>query len=127
MDLTKELRAISNTTSKRLARKEKEKKATLSESQKEKNQKEADEILKELPGKLRQAAGSNRGVIKYEVMIMPKERIPFGMNFNSRKLSGVAKIVFAGCKKLGLDVRVEHSEYDDGTTGVPCAGIWVHW
>ncbi len=126
MDLTKELKKISNKTESRLKREKKKGQVALSKKKKEEDQKEADQILKDLPGELRNSA-KNTDVRKYEVMKMHEESIPFAGKFNPSKLKGVARRVFAGCKKMKLDVRVEHSEFDDGMTGVPCAGIWVHW
>ena len=126
MNLTAELRKISDKTANRLKREKEKTRATVSRNQKEEYQKEAEQILKELPAELKNSA-KNSANRKYEVMNMPDVSMPHDRKFNPRDLRGVERIVFVGCKKLGLDVRVGHSEYDDGMTGVPCAGIWVHW
>lgn len=126
MNLAQELQKISDKTESRLNREKNKTQVVLSKKQKEEDQKEADQILKDLPGKLRNSA-KHTDIRKYEVMQMHEESIPFTRKFNPSKLKGVARRVFAGCKKMKLDVRLEHSEFDNGMTGESCAGIWVHW
>lgn len=126
MNLTQELRSISDRTTNRIKRKKEKGQMALSKKQKEEAVKEAEEILKGLPAELKNSANKTDDR-KYEVMQIVEASMPFGKKFNHRDLRGVARMVFTGCKKLGLDVRVESSEYDNGMTGVSCAGIWVYW
>ncbi len=122
MDLTKELKKLSLATGQQIEKEKKEakEKKVADRGIYEKN--EAEGILKNLPAKLRSHARSTS--IRKCVIFTLQELSP---NAKPEQLTGMGKLVFEGCKEMGLDVVVAPHEYDDGMTGVSCAGIWVQW
>lgn len=117
MDLTQELRLLRKKTMNRLEREKKRKRKSSLKFQSLPTQEQARIILRNLPKKLKNFANlSAEGC--YEVM---KIRNQHPLNTTPRHLSGVDRLVYKGCKDLGLITKIGAS---DGTSG---ESIWVYW
>lgn len=97
----------------------KAKKAERKKRRKEKEQ--AQSVLEALPENLKEFA-SSQTERKYEVM-----QFPGFPTCKVKELKGLPRLIYMGCKEMGLDVYIGYSEFDDGMQGVPCLGIWVKW
>ena len=122
MDLTKELRQLSAATGKRIDRQQKAKKEKELADRAAYEKREADKILKALPGELRKHA---KTVKEHKYLVFIAENLH--SNAKSDQLTGMARLVFDGCKEMGLNVTVEPHGYDNGMTHDSCAGIFVCW
>lgn len=120
MDLTTELVKLSLERAAKANKKHS--KAQVSARRKEEDKNKAKWILEKLPDTLRYHAKSF-DKRRYEVLQlreMPSDTEP-------KDLHGLDRLVYKGCKKLGLKVEVGYSEYLRGISGVSCSGIWVRW
>lgn len=122
MDLTKELQQLSAATGKRIDRQQKAQKEKEMADRAAYEKREAEKILKALPEQLRAHA---KKVKEHKYLVFIAENLH--SNARSGQLTGMAKLVFDGCKEMGLNVTVEPHEYDNGMTLDSCPGIFIHW
>ena len=122
MDLTKELQQLSAVTGKRIDRQQKTAKEKEAASRLAYEKREVAKILKALPEQLRKHAKTVKEH-KYLVFIL-KDMFS---NAKPGQLTGEAKLVFDGCKEMGLNVVIEPHEFDNGMTLDSCAGIFIRW
>lgn len=120
MDLTTELVKLSFERAAKANKKHS--KAQASARRKEEDKSKAQWILEKLPDTLRYHARSF-DKRRYEVLQLRS----MSSDTKPKDLFGLGRIVYKGCKKMGLKVEVGYSEYLRGISGASCAGIWVHW